>query len=103
MNFGQLADVLTGNAKSYRNGKLANEIVPQLIGQPINEQTVRQMVEPYITQVNSHLPAETQQMVRDICSEGAGACAGQLAYASRRRIRPRIAGQRRRHPHDFRE
>ena len=64
MNFGQLADVLTGNAKSYRNGKLANEIVPQLIGQPINEQTVRQMVEPYITQVNSHLPAETQQMVR---------------------------------------
>ena len=64
MNFGQLAHVLTNNAKLYRNGKLATEIVPRLVGQPITELEVRQVVEPYIVQINPYLPAETQQMVR---------------------------------------
>lgn len=64
MKFGQLADILVKDAVSYRNGMLVTEIVPQLVGQPIDERVVRQMVEPYIAQVNPHLPAKIQQMVR---------------------------------------
>lgn len=64
MNLGQLANILTDNAKLFRNGKLVTEILPQLVGHQIDEQVVRQVVEPYIAQVNPLLPTDIQQKVR---------------------------------------
>lgn len=58
MKLGQIADVLVAQAKKYRNGKLIKEIVPQIKGQPITQDIVRQVLTPYLDQIMPLLPAE---------------------------------------------
>lgn len=63
MFIGEFADILTNTARLYRNGELALDILPKLIGQAIDEKIVRQIIEPYIALILPQVSVDTRQMV----------------------------------------
>lgn len=63
MTFGHLAEVLTEHARSYRNGQLSHDIVPQLHGHPLSEEVVREVLLPYILKVEPDLPLICRRLI----------------------------------------
>lgn len=76
MNYGQIADLLTEAAQDFYNKRLTNEILPTIVGQEINEDTVKKLIKPYLSNIKmpkvnlKHL----QQTVLDVYSKDALQC-----------------------------
>ena len=53
MNLGELSKILDQTAKSYisENGKLIKEIVPSLMGKPIDKKNIKKVINPFLDEI----------------------------------------------------
>jgi hypothetical protein len=64
MSFGELADLMSAEAKVYRNGTLKNAILPTLEGKNITAGNIKKLLEPYVIKVLKKITApETRELV----------------------------------------
>lgn len=62
MKYAELANLLTGKAKGYRN-QLVSNIVPKLQGQPITTEVIHEVLNPYLESVRLKVLPEVAQML----------------------------------------
>lgn len=61
-----ILETFVSEIRNYRNKKLLSEIITKLLGQPINESTVRQILNPFIGQLDNKriIPYEYTKILR---------------------------------------